>query len=683
MRRRVHLLAALGVGEDLGSVLKVREGLAAEVLLAAVVAHVQRHVGEDLDQRGLGREVAAVHAAADEGRLAAARGAEQLGVLVDVQLAQVALALQELDGLAQGVRIARVAQRGEALGLEEVQVAPAAAAAAAASLAAADPWPWREVTVIMLINGVNSASYLMTYPFVSFMLLSFDASLRPEDVGFYSGVLEGAFHVGSFFGSILWGFLADAYGRRPALLAGLLGTIAATLSFGFASSFAAAVATRLLWGALNGNVGVAKTALSEVCSDRHTARAFAAIGLANGFGRLVGPAVGGLLAEPARKYGWTFPLLVAFPFALPCLVAAAAVLLTFCFAAVVLKETLPAAAATAAAPPAPAAMSEAQVPPAAAAAEVVVDDETAKMLVSAPAALPAAATPAVAAGAAPSPPGPAPARRLESPFSSMARLWRDPAVRACVTLYCGLGMAGLVSVELYPLYMLNDPAHGGFALDSSAIGLLALSGGPWMILSQAFLFERCSAALGVLRFWELSLAAFALCLASTPLQSLANALPERAQWAVLMVHYGVTTFVRVNCFTLSFIFTANSALPEDRSKVNGLGQAAVSVVRAVGPPIGTASTLDKPSPTPPTRHLPLTLALTRRHLRPAHPYPYPAQAIFAWSVSSGLPWPLDYSLVFYLLAAGIGLLILQGRRLPRWIVRKRTSADLPAAFAVK
>ena len=133
MRRRVHLLAALGVGEDLGSVLKVREGLAAEVLLAAVVAHVQRHVGEDLDQRGLGREVAAVHAAADEGRLAAARGAEQLGVLVDVQLAQVALALQELDGLAQGVRIARVAQRGEALGLEEVQVAPAAAAAAAAS----------------------------------------------------------------------------------------------------------------------------------------------------------------------------------------------------------------------------------------------------------------------------------------------------------------------------------------------------------------------------------------------------------------------------------------------------------------------------------------------------------------------------------------------------------------------
>jgi MFS family permease len=92
---------------------------------------------------------------------------------------------------------------------------------------------------------------------LSFMIMSFDSSLRAEEVGYYSGVAEGSFHVGSIVGSLVWGHLSDVYGRRPALLAGLVGTILATLAFGVAPSFGAAVAARVLWGALNGNVGVA------------------------------------------------------------------------------------------------------------------------------------------------------------------------------------------------------------------------------------------------------------------------------------------------------------------------------------------------------------------------------------------------------------------------------------------
>ena len=221
----------------------------------------------------------------------------------------------------------------------------------------------------------------------------------------------------------------------------------------------------------------------------------------------------------------------------------------------------------------------------------------------------------------------------------MARLVRDPAVAACVALYMGLGLTGLVSAELYPLYVLNDAVHGGFGLDSSAIGLIALSGGPWMILFQAFFFARVSERLGgLLRFSELSLLLFALCLATTPLQSLARGLPQGALWAVLLLHYGVTTLTRVNCFTCSFVFTANAALPADRGKVNGLAQAAVSAVRAIGPPIGTA--------------------------------------IFAWSVSGERPWPLDYSLTWSMLAVMVLALVLQTRRLPRWIEHKRTSLDV-------
>lgn len=51
---------------------------------------------------------------------------------------------------------------------------------------------------------------------------------------------------------------------RPAMLLGLCGTIFSITLFGFSQNFAWAVSARLLWGLLNGNIGVVKTYLSEV-----------------------------------------------------------------------------------------------------------------------------------------------------------------------------------------------------------------------------------------------------------------------------------------------------------------------------------------------------------------------------------------------------------------------------------
>ena len=53
------------------------------------------------------------------------------------------------------------------------------------------------------------------------------------------------------------------------MLFGLCGTIASELFFGFSQNFAWALAARFVWGFLNGNIGVAKTYLSEVCITLH------------------------------------------------------------------------------------------------------------------------------------------------------------------------------------------------------------------------------------------------------------------------------------------------------------------------------------------------------------------------------------------------------------------------------
>ena len=204
------------------------------------------------------------------------------------------------------------------------------------------PFPLAKVIGAMMVNFGNTASYLISIPFVGFMVSTFYPSLGLHEVGYYSGLLEGAFHIGAVFGSLFWSAFSERFGRRPAVLIGLVGSTVAALSFGFAPTFPLAMAARFMWGLLNGNIGVVKTMISDVCPDEHTARAFSFIGIGAGLGRVVGPTIGGLFSEPAKKYplwfGESSPF-VAFPFALPCTIGAA---LSFCILLVsyfVLEET--------------------------------------------------------------------------------------------------------------------------------------------------------------------------------------------------------------------------------------------------------------------------------------------------------------------------------------------------------
>ena len=59
-------------------------------------------------------------------------------------------------------------------------------------------------------------------------------------------------------------------------------------------------------GFLNGNIGVAKAYLADVCDEKSMAKGFSALGMAGGMGRLVGPAAGAYMVNPATKYPGMF-----------------------------------------------------------------------------------------------------------------------------------------------------------------------------------------------------------------------------------------------------------------------------------------------------------------------------------------------------------------------------------------
>ena len=450
-----------------------------------------------------------------------------------------------------------------------------------------EPFPWAACLLICLINLINSASYMMTFPFVAFQIMSFFPGLETQDVGFYSGVLEASFHLGCIPGALLWSWVADTYGRRPALMYGLGGTALCCVGFGLAPNFACALAARFLWGLLNGNVGVAKTVMSELASDVHMARAFSYIGLNAGAGRVLGPALGGLLSEPAKRYPALTPqLFVTFPFLLPCIICGLLSLLTMLASYFVLKETLVKEEGGARSSSSSSSSSSQRPSPELNGSGVLQEEDVVEIDEggSAAAATSTAASSAAqssaaqssdeeaetetlvaSAAAAPAPAAPP----QEGAMASYLRLMRDPLVFGAVGLYCAMGSVGIVTQELFPLYAINGPERGGFQLTSRDLGLLNVAAGVPLLLYQLLCFPRLSKWLGVVSLQTQSLGYSGLILLLTPALSLANGrLPRSATLGLLYAQYISATLVRVTGFVANFVLVANSApAASDRARV--------------------------------------------------------------------------------------------------------------------
>lgn len=67
---------------------------------------------------------------------------------------------------------------------------------------------------------------------------------------------------------MLWGQASDRSGRKKVVLIGLFGTTLSVLGFGFSTTFWQAMVFRIMGGALNGNVGVMRTMISEIVREK-------------------------------------------------------------------------------------------------------------------------------------------------------------------------------------------------------------------------------------------------------------------------------------------------------------------------------------------------------------------------------------------------------------------------------
>ncbi|CAM9287714.1 unnamed protein product [Ectocarpus sp. 8 AP-2014] len=204
------------------------------------------------------------------------------------------------------------------------------------------PFPWLPMLAIAI--GLVSHSYALTslFPYVGYMVQHLGVTDDKDEAGYYAGYVSSAFMVGRVGSSYFWGRFADSHGRLPVIYAGLTSMVVLSIAFGLSTSFVWALGCRFLLGVLNGLLGISKAMTSEVCGKEHEATGMAYVLGCASIGLVIGPGLGGLLAEPATHYPTVFSesgLFGRFPYLLPNIVGAGIALTGLPFVFFFLKET--------------------------------------------------------------------------------------------------------------------------------------------------------------------------------------------------------------------------------------------------------------------------------------------------------------------------------------------------------
>ncbi|KAF8311040.1 MFS general substrate transporter [Clavulina sp. PMI_390] len=188
----------------------------------------------------------------------------------------------------------------------------------------APPRNWRPILVLLLLNAVHPLAYDLVFPFINQMLVELHVVDDPEQVGFYSGLIESIFSVTSFITILPLSYASDYYGRRPVILIGMTGLGISLLFLGISRSFLALVISRCIGGGMGGAWAAIKVMLGELTDKSTQDQAFVGLILSYRIGQIVGLPIGGFLAHPERTWAKLFDggFWRDYPFALPCFVGA-------------------------------------------------------------------------------------------------------------------------------------------------------------------------------------------------------------------------------------------------------------------------------------------------------------------------------------------------------------------------
>lgn len=159
------------------------------------------------------------------------------------------------------------------------------------------------IFLTLLIDCIGFGVIIPVTPGLIKELLNSDIS----EAARYGGYLTFMYAAMQFLCAPILGGLSDRYGRRPVLLAALLGLGLDFLILYYAPTFTWLVIGRLLAGIAGASFSPASAYLADISTNENRAQNFGLIGAAFGLGFILGPVIGGVVGE----YGTRLPFLLA------------------------------------------------------------------------------------------------------------------------------------------------------------------------------------------------------------------------------------------------------------------------------------------------------------------------------------------------------------------------------------
>ncbi|CAM8924545.1 unnamed protein product [Rhodiola kirilowii] len=401
--------------------------------------------------------------------------------------------------------------------------------------------PIRELFSIWIVVLCTALPISSLFPFLYFMIRDFNIAETEEDIGYYAGYVGSSFMFGRALTSVFWGVVADKYGRRPVLIFSTATVVVLNTLFGLSVNFWMAVVTRFLQGSLNGLLGPIKAYATEIFRDEHQAIGLSAISTSWGIGLIIGPALGGFLAQPAEKYPHIFSqnsIFGKFPYFLPCL-AISIFALGVTVATFWLPETLHIHKNTVTSPEDP------------------VDETATKKM------------------------GPGESGEKSS-FKSLLTNW--PLISSII-VYCVFSLHDMAYTEIFSLWAVSPRRLGGLSYTTQDVGVVLAVSGFGLLVSQLTVYPYVERLLGPIMTSRIAGALSIPLLSSYPLIAMLSGVGLAI---VLSCASVVKNLFSVSIVTGMFILQNKAVEQHQRGAANGLSMTAMSVFKALGPAGGGA-----------------------------------------------------------------------------------------------
>ena len=146
---------------------------------------------------------------------------------------------------------------------------------------------------VILIDMIGFGIVMPVLP----QLIMHLGEITVERAALWAGWLGAGYAAMQFVFAPILGNLSDRFGRRPILLASLLGFGIDYIVMGFAPNIWWLVIGRLIAGMTGASFSAAYAYLADITPPNKRAESFGIIGMAFGFGFILGPAIGGFLGE--------------------------------------------------------------------------------------------------------------------------------------------------------------------------------------------------------------------------------------------------------------------------------------------------------------------------------------------------------------------------------------------------